>query len=87
MEVAMSMRCEGVTRTQAEALIEKVRTEARENRLCLPSGRKTTFTFGEAAKRYLARLEEPNGKNLVAKRRQLRLYLIPFFGSQRRLRA
>jgi integrase len=74
---------EGVTRTQAEAFIERVRTEARENRLSLPTGRKTPFTFAEAAKRYVSRLEETNGKNLVAKRRQLRLYLIPFFGSQR----
>ncbi len=30
---------EGVTRTQAEDFIEKVRTEAREGRLSLPKGR------------------------------------------------
>jgi hypothetical protein len=74
---------EGVTRTQAEQFIEKVRSEAREGRLSLPPGRKTHLSFTEAAKTYLERLEETNGKNLVAKRRQLRLYLTPFFGNQR----
>jgi integrase len=74
---------EGVTRTQAEEFIEKVRSEAREGRLSLPRGRKTHFSFAEAAEKYVNRLEEMNGKNLVAKRRQLRLYLTPFFGSQR----
>jgi integrase len=74
---------EGVTRTQAEEFIEKVRSEAREGRLSLPRGRKTHFSFAEAAEKYVDRLEETNGKNLVAKRRQLRLYLTPFFRSQR----
>jgi integrase len=74
---------EGVTRTQAEEFIEKVRSEARDGRLSLPRGRKTQFSFTESAKKYLDRLEETNGKNLIAKRRQLRLYLTPFFGNQR----
>jgi integrase len=74
---------EGVTRTQCEEFIEKVRSEAREGRLSLPSSRKTHLTFAEAAKKYLDRLQETDGKNLVAKRRQLRLYVIPFFGTQR----
>ena len=73
----------GVTRTQAEDFISKARAEAREGRLSLPKGRKTQLTFECAATDYLARLEESDGKNLVAKRRQLRLYLTPFFGSQR----
>ncbi len=74
---------EGVTRTRAEEFIEKVRSEAREGRLSLPPGRKTQLSFAEAAQKYVDRLEETNGKNLIAKRRQLRLYLTPFFGSQR----
>jgi integrase len=74
---------DGVTRSQAEALIEKVRTEAREGRFSLPSGRKTHITFAEAAQRYLTRLDETDGKNLAAKRRQLRLYLVPFFATDR----
>jgi integrase len=74
---------EGVTRTQAEEFIEKVRTEAREGRLSLPAARKTHLGFMEAAQRYLDRLGETNGKNLIAKERQLRRYLIPFFRNQR----
>jgi integrase len=74
---------EGVTRTQAEEFIEKVRSEAREGRLSLPKGRKTHLSFAEAANKYLARLKETNGKNLIAKERQLRRYLIPFLGNQR----
>ena len=74
---------EGVTRTQAEEFIEKVRSEAREGRLSLPTGRKTHLSFVEAATKYLARLKETNGKNLIAKERQLRRYLIPFLGNQR----
>jgi integrase len=74
---------DGVTRTQCEEFIEKVRSEAREGRLSLPRGRKTHFSFAEATEKYIGRLEETNGKNLVAKRRQLRLYLTPFFENQR----
>ncbi len=74
---------EGVTRRQAEQLIEKVRTEAREGRLQLPQGRKTSLTFRAAALDYIERLKITGGKNIAAKRRQLRLYLTPFFGNQR----
>ena len=74
---------EGVTRTQAEEFIQRARSEAREGRLSLPSRRKTYPTFTEAADKYLKSLEGTDGKNLVAKRRQLRLYLKPFFASQR----
>ena len=41
---------EGVTRSQAEQFIEKVRSEAREGRLSLPAGRKTHMSFSEAEK-------------------------------------
>jgi integrase len=74
---------EGVTRRQAERLIEKVRTEAREGRLQLPQGRKTPLTFRAAASDYIERLKVTGGKNIAAKRRQLRLHLAPFFGNQR----
>lgn len=74
---------ERVTRTQAEEFIEAKRTDAREERLSLPKGRKTHLTFEQAATDYITRMEEVGGKNLVAKRRQLRLYLKPFFGLQR----
>ena len=74
---------ERVTRTQAEQFIESKRTEAREGRLSLPRGHKTHLTFERAAADYITRLKETGGKNLVAKQWHLRLYLVPFFGSQR----
>ncbi len=74
---------EGVTRTQCEEFIETKRTEAREGRLSLPSGRKTYLTFSQAAEDYLGQLKETGGKNIKTKRRQLTLYLKPFFGKQR----
>jgi len=71
---------EGVTRVQAEELIAKFRTDARQGRLNLPKGRKLQFTFAEAAKKYLAKLEEEGGKDLVAKKYRLDMHVIPFFG-------
>ena len=73
---------DGVTRRQAEQFIEKVRSEAREGRLSLPAGRKTHMRFSEAAKKYLTRLTETNGKNMSVKHRHFRQYLTPFFGTQ-----
>ena len=74
---------DGVTRTQAEEFIERTRSKARDDRLDLPKGRKLALSFGEAADRYILNLEEANGKNLTSKRRQLRLYLKPYFGAMR----
>ena len=74
---------EGVTRTACEQFVEKVRSEAREGRLSLPAGRKIQLPFADAAQKYLDRLKEADGKNLGAKERHFRRYLIPFFGSQR----
>ncbi len=59
------------------------RSDAKEERLNLPKGRKTALTFERAAPEFLDRLEATGGRNLVAKRRQIRLYLSTFFGSQR----
>lgn len=74
---------EGVTREQAERLIEKLRTEARSGRLDLPKGRKLHRSFAEAAEEYLKRLDETDGKDLVNKRRHLNMHLTPYFGQQR----
>ncbi len=74
---------EGVTREQAERLIEKLRTEAREGRLNLPKGRKLHRGFVEAADDYLQRLEDTDGKNLVPKTRHLKNHLKPFFKTHR----
>lgn len=70
---------EGVTLATVEIYIEKVKTEARENRLNLPKGRKNPLRFKEAAEKYISNLELEGGKNLVRKQQQLRDYLIPFF--------
>ncbi len=80
---AIGKASEGVTRQQAEDAIELFRTRAREDRLGLPTGRKTHRMFEEAATGYLERLEQGTGKNLTAKRRQLATHLIPAFRKHR----
>lgn len=80
---AIGRSSDGVTRQQAEDAIEAFRTKAREGRLDLPSGRKLHRTFSEAADEYIRRLEETDGKNVPIKKRQLRLYLKPAFGTER----
>ncbi len=74
---------EGVTREQAERAIEKLRTDARSDRLDLPQGRKLHRSFTEGAADYLERMEETDGRDLVNKRRHLDTYLVPFLGSER----
>lgn len=74
---------DGVTREQAERLIEKLRTEAREGRLNLPKGRKVALSFAEAAAQYLAKLGETGGRNIDRKRQQLSAQLTPAFGRSR----
>src|SRR5512143_2040656 len=71
---------DGTTRTQAEEFIEKVRRDAREDRLALPKGRKVALNFREAAEKYLHKLEEEGGKDIDAKCRRLNQHLMPFFG-------
>lgn len=72
---------EGVTRLQAEELIAKFRTDARHGRLNLPKSRKIHFSFEEASKSYLKKLEEEGGKDLISKAYRLDQHLVPFFGS------
>src|SRR5690349_7648311 len=73
---------EGTTRTQAEAYVERLRQDAKNQRLCLPKGRKTALSLRQAATGYLQRLELEGGKDLAMKRRRLRLHLVPFFGDR-----
>jgi integrase len=79
----IGLESDGVTRTQCEDFIEAKRTEAREGRLSLPQGRKTHLTFSQSADDFITRLEETGGKNIKAKKRQLRMHLKPFFKNQR----
>lgn len=71
---------DGTTRTQAEDYVNKVRQEAKNDRLALPKGRKTALSFREAARCYLARMEENDAHDLSMKRCRLNKHLIPFFG-------
>ena len=70
---------DGTTRTQAEEYIEKVRRDARDDRLALPKGRKVALGFCDSAEKYLHKLEEEGGKDLHAKRYRLNQHLVPFF--------
>jgi integrase len=74
---------EGVTRTQAEDFIAKARTDARENRLSLPKGRKLHLTFNAAADLYLSKLKEVGGKDYDNNEQHLRIHLKPYFGAMR----
>jgi len=71
---------DGTTRTQAEEYIEKLRVQAKEDRLALPKGRKVALSFRDAAAQYLKRIEESGGKDLKGKQQKLTLHLVPFFG-------
>lgn len=70
---------EGVTLAKVEIYIEQKKTEARENRLNLPKGRKNFLRFQEAADKYIENLKIESGKNVPQKQQQLRDYITPFF--------
>ncbi len=74
---------EGVTRTQAEEFIEKVRTDARSDRLSLPKRRKLQLTFTAAADHYLKKLKEIDGRDYVNNEQHLRIHLKPYLGTIR----
>src|SRR5438477_206555 len=71
---------DGTTRTQAEEFIERIRQDAKHERLALPKSRKVALSFREAAAMYLDRLERTDGKDLKTKRQRLTLHLVPYFG-------
>jgi integrase len=71
---------DGTTRTHAEQFIEQQRSNARNDRLSLPKGRKLAMSFRTAATTYLERLAATDGKDLRMKRQRLQSHLIPFFG-------
>ncbi len=73
---------EGVTRLEAEELIAKLRTEARQGRLHLSKGRKLVLSFREAAEKYLQKQREEGGKNYHRKEGELKRNLIPFFAGK-----
>lgn len=73
---------DGTTRSHCEIWIDKTRTAAREDRLALPKGRKLALSFADAGKKYVEKLAEEGGKGIPRKKRQLEMYLSPFFGSK-----
>lgn len=73
---------DGTTRTQAEAFMEKLRQDAKNDRLSLPEGRKIALGFRTAATKYLIKLDLEGGKDLQQKKQRLELHLIPFFGEK-----
>lgn len=74
-------KSDSTTRTQVEEFIEKVRQDAKHDRLSLPKGRKVALSFSEAASKYLVKLDEKGGKDLVMKRCRFSLHLVPLFGN------
>ena len=76
---------EGVTREQAERVIEELRTRAREGRLDLPTGRKLHRSFTEASAEYLARIEHhtKHGRNFARKKQHIERRLVPYFKQHR----
>lgn len=76
----VGLESQGTTREQALDFINKIKIEAKEQRLNLPKGRKTIPTFYEISKKYLLNLEaSSNSKDLKMKRMRLKYHLIPFF--------
>lgn len=73
---------EGTTRKQAEEYIEKIRRDAKENRLALPKGRKVALSVRIAAPEYISRLKQEGGKNITEKNRQLQQHIVPFFADK-----
>jgi len=70
---------DGVTRTQVEDYIAKLRTDARVGRLSLPKGRKTILGFSQAGTSYLKKLSEEGGKDIPKKKERIKCHLSPFF--------
>jgi len=62
---------DGMTKEKVLEVIEQIKTDARNERLNLPTKRKTPMTFKEAALEYLSKQKASGGKNLKAKERHL----------------
>lgn len=65
---AVGRESDGTTRTQADDFIEKVRSDAKNDRLALPKGCRVALAIREAAARYLDRVMVEGGKDLKMKR-------------------
>jgi len=79
----IGLESKGVALRNCEDFMKAAHTKAREERLDLPSGRKTHISFREAGVKYLADMEAASGKNLKRKRLHINARLTPFFGDKR----
>ncbi len=79
----VGLESEGITREKAETMIEQFKTDARNNRLKLPKGRKLSISFEAVAHRYIERLKIADGKDIDKKESRLKNHLIPYFGEKR----
>jgi len=73
---------DGTTREKAEDFIASSRTDSRNDRLNLPSGRKTALNLKKAVEQYLEKLEQEGGKDISAKKRRLNQHVVPFLGNK-----
>jgi integrase len=80
---AVGTEAGGTTRFQAEQLVEKIKTDARADRLGLPKRRKIPLTFAQAVAAYLGWLEDHNGKNIRVKQLHFRRHLLEAFKTKR----
>lgn len=74
---------DGVSRADAERLIERLRTEAREGRLKLQKNRKLAMSFAEVSTLYVSAMEAAGGKNIARKKQHIKSHLLPAFGALR----
>ena len=70
---------DGTTRTQAEEYIAKLKRDAKDSRLDLPTGTKIALRFNQAANDYISRLKQEGGKDLKRKEQRLKDHLTPWF--------
>src|SRR5262249_81248 len=71
----MGTQSERTTPHNAEEYIRKPKEDPKPDPPNLPKGRKTTPHYPDAAAKYLVKLAEVDGKDMVAKRRRLNLHL------------
>ncbi len=79
----VGMSNDGTSRGDAERLVARLKTEAREGRLKLQKNRKLAMSFAEVSVLYLAKMDETDGKNIRRKKQQIKTHLLPFFAKFR----
>jgi integrase len=79
----IGLQSQGVNRYKARSYVERIKAEARADKLALPRGRTPAFTVASAAEPYISRLQAENGRNIARKRMQLERHLCPALGEIR----